>query len=100
MIVRNRKNSEDFYVQNRLNGQINLIHRFIWPEIKAQTNENIKWTKFDLTFQVLFDLECVKIFIFIHENLCLQVLHFCHVSKLDWTVQVTLFAFLLFEYII
>ena len=52
MIVRNRKNSEDFYVQNRLNGQINLIHRFIWPEIKAQTNKNIKWTKFDLTFQV------------------------------------------------
>ena len=85
MIVQNRKMEypEDFYVQNRLNGQINLCIRFIWPEIKAQTNKNIKWTKFDLTFQVLFDLECVKI-LFLFMKTCIYKCY-TFVTCQNWT---------------
>ena len=85
MVVQNREKtySEDFFVQNRLNGQINLCIRFIWPEIKAQTNKNIKWTKFDLTFQILFDLECVKI-LFLFMKTCVYKCY-TFVTCQNWT---------------
>ena len=56
--------SEEFDVQNRLNGQINLCIRFIWLEIKAQTNKNIKWTKLIWHFKFCLTLNVSKFYFY------------------------------------